>query len=395
MKEHLEPDRADELRRLRRSRAWFKLKRETARLGGQSLRMFSELLQRLYFNTRYDRRALARTVLTQGSAPASSEVAIYLIFPEHGVQWSHLSALAEMRAAGIEPFVISNLPLAVTDRERLLPHCARLMERPNVGYDFGGYRAGILHLADRLPSLNRLWLLNDSVWMVPQAVDWFTQARALGTDFVAASLHHAVKAAAYSPSEPITWHQDVRRRNFHYASFALGIGARVLKDPGFARFWRRLQIRNDKSRTVRNGEIGLSQWIIRNGYSHGATCGFASLDADLQAMDDAVIDDIARNTIVMSGVQAAEMKRIILRSDFRTEAGRRDRIWFILAAVSWQGSSYAVASHAIARCGFQFLKKSPMRLDADAAAIMAGIIAGIPSEAGAQITREGARIMRA
>jgi len=41
----------------------------------------------------------------------------------------------------------------------------RVIERPNFGYDFGGYRDGILLLEAWGIAPERLLILNDSIWM--------------------------------------------------------------------------------------------------------------------------------------------------------------------------------------------------------------------------------------
>ena len=372
---------------------WWKLRREIARLGAQAIALPPELARRLYFRRWYDlvtARAIRRS---PGALPLGPEVGIYLIFPAKGVLPSHLHMLAEMRAQGIAPVVVSNLPLSEADRTRLLPEVAQIVERPNVGYDFGGYRDGVLGLAEALPRVERLWLLNDSAWLVPQPKSWFAEARALGTDVMAASSNYAMPRVDPARFREITWHHATAHRNFHYASYALGFGPRVLRDPAFLRYWRRLDIRNDKTRTVRRGEIGLSQFVLKRGYSHRATCEVDRLDAELAALSDAEIDRVARELVIPDDAPLEAVKAGVLATGADTPTGRAERIALILTTVSRRASAYALPGYTL-RHGFQFLKKSPLWLSPEAAGVMMRLIARIDGPVGDQIRAEARDLMR-
>lgn len=154
--------------------------------------MATELVRKLYFRKYYDlvtSRAIKRSV---GAVPLGRDVAIYLIFPSSGVLTSHLYMLQKLRKSGISPIVVSNIPLNAPDREKLSDFAARIIERPNTGYDFGGYRDGVLEISEHLAKLERIWLINDSVWLVPQAQNWFEQVRTMNEDFVAATSNFSI-----------------------------------------------------------------------------------------------------------------------------------------------------------------------------------------------------------
>ena len=56
----------------------------------------------------------------------------------------------------------------------------------------------------------------------------------------------------------------------HYCSFALLIGRNILRDADFYGFWENLKISDDWLKTIVRGEIGFTQWMIRQKFSHGA-----------------------------------------------------------------------------------------------------------------------------
>lgn len=215
---------------------FWKVKREVARLGQHVLGLSGLSWEYATLRPRYDRAAASLRKVHEGELPLGREAAVYLIFPARGLLRSHLSMLRELGAQGISPVLVSNLPLCPDSLAALRPLCARIVERPNVGYDFGGYRDGVLDLADRLHGLDRLYILNDSAWMVDAPSTWFEDVRALDVDFCGATSNYGVKRCDAHDFRDMTWEFSKDHPNFHYGSYALSVGPRILRDPEFLAF---------------------------------------------------------------------------------------------------------------------------------------------------------------
>jgi len=371
----------------------WKVRRELARLGHDLVSYPSELARKVYFRRWYD-HVTARTIRqTEGACPDAPEIGLYVVFPVSGGQATHLRFLDEMRAAGIAPVVVSNLPLSQADRTRFAARSRLVVERPNVGRDFGGYRDGILAIAPLLSRLDRLWLLNDSVWLVPGGGGWFSEARGLGADMVAATSNFALPRPDPDRFREIFWAPATAHRNFHYASYALGFGGRILRDPGFLRFWRRLDIRDDKARTVRRGEIGLSQWVLRHGFTHGATAGIETLDREISALPDRRLDHLARTLVIPDCPRLEAARQEVLLTDPRSSRGREDRIRLVLATVARVARAYALPAHDLPR-GFPFIKKSPLRLSPGGAERLMTVLLENGQLVGEDILREAREMVR-
>lgn len=337
----------------------WKIRREVARLGRQLHEWPADLHNTLFATAHYDRALRNRIRRFPGRLPGSDRVAIYLIYPGSGLLQSHLDSLEYLRGKGYAALAVSNLPLSDANRDRLLGACWEYMERPNFGYDFGGYRDAILDLADRLPKLERLVLLNDSTWFpLPGARDWLEDVERLGVDFGAAASNYGAPRPELEEFRSMVWKYRSSHRNFHYCSFALFFRPDILKHPDFLGYWRGLRLSDEKKRTVRRGEIGLSQWVLAKGFSHGATLDIASLDRDLEALDDAALLDVARHLIIPEDPRLQDLRRKVLA----LSPDRAELIRLILITVSLQGSSYALAAYSIFWKGFPFLKKSPLWL---------------------------------
>ncbi len=140
----------------------WKLKREFVRLAGHVAGGPTYVFQYLTATPYYDRFMAKRSKVHVGALPMSRRIGLYLIFPQNGLLRSHLRALDHLIDNGYAPLVVSNLPLGEADLSLLKSRSFRVIERVNFGYDFGGYRDGILSLAKDFPRLERLVLLNDS-----------------------------------------------------------------------------------------------------------------------------------------------------------------------------------------------------------------------------------------
>lgn len=366
---------------------WWKIRREMKRVGYQLLNSPVEVAKFFILRRWYDLVTSRSITRTSGDLSLTDEVGIYLIFPRNGLQASHLTMLGEMARAGIAPVVVTNIPLTKADRESLKTLATRIIERPNIGYDFGGYRDGVLEVASVLPNLRYLWLLNDSVWLIPQAISWFDQARSLETDFMAATSNFAMPRVDPHRFRDIVWNHSTNHKNFHYASYALGFGERILQSPAFLKYWRKLNISNDKTRTVRRGEIGLSQWVLRHGFSHGETYKVNQLDIELAKCDDDEVDRIARELVIPDDALLESVYTGVMAQDPRTIQGRADRIALILTAVSRRASAYTLPGYALRR-GFQFLKKSPLWLSPAGATTSLRLIDRIEGPVGDEIRAE-------
>jgi len=141
---------------------FWKLRRELARLG-QQLRAIPETLWKPAAQRKHDRAFDAGFPVHDGAQPLGKKIAILLIYQPHGIQESILEICTHLLAQGFIPFILTNTPLSPHDLERLIPRVWRIIERPNFGYDFGGYRDGIKALWQWKITPGSLLVLNDSI----------------------------------------------------------------------------------------------------------------------------------------------------------------------------------------------------------------------------------------
>ena len=359
-----------------------KINRELKRISTQIIRFPSFMWEYLFLNFIYDKMVSTNKIVHEGIKPIVGEIAIYLVYAPDGLQKSHHDTFVQLAFDNITPIVVSNLPLSTRDLDLLLEKSALVIERPNVGYDFGGYRDAILHLAPDLSKLDRLYILNDSVWMIGGSQSWFEQVRLSDCDFVGATTHYGINRVDPREFRNLQWEFTSKHANFHYASYALAFSKNILCDPRFINFWSTFRISNDKKHTVKRGEIGLSKWIIKNSFSHCATCEDYKLDEEIKALDNKELNDLAHKLIIPQDESLLIQLALVLQNDYNTDLGRVERIQIILTAVSRQATGYVMAYFNISKRNFQFIKKSPLRLSRSGAELTLELLKGFDNDIG-------------
>lgn len=338
-----------------------KIKRELLRLARQPWQLAEDCATFLFGRVYHDRFLAKERRIWPGTQALGDAVAVYVIYPTKGLQATHLRALRYLASKSCSAIVVSNLPLSEAERATIKPLCHVLIERPNFGYDFGGYRDGVLFALDQGQSYKRLFLLNDSTWFpITETADWIADVDRLDLDFTGAASNLGLPRPDAEDFRDMDFAYSSEHRRFHYCSFALAIGARILADPGFRKFWQGFPLTNKKMATVRRGEVGLTAWVLKRGYSHGATIDVAGLDAALSGLPDDRLNAVLRHLIIpedeiMAGVVDAHIP-------LTETMPRQDRINLILTAVGRKGLSYATAYYNIFEVDFAFLKKSPIWL---------------------------------
>ncbi|OWY08446.1 hypothetical protein B6V72_18555 [Thioclava sp. F34-6] len=194
------------------------------------------------------------TKVHTGEALLHRDGAVLLLYPAQGVPAYYIEMLAYLNNRGISPVVVSQLPLLNTDRMRLLAEAYLVIERPNYGYDFGGYRAGVLEILDQGLTFENLFILNDSIWFPLFACcDLIETARDDHSDLYGIYMNERPKTPQRS----------------HLQSYFYRFGPKLTRSADFREFWRRLQTYNNKDLTIRRIEMRLTHWFASHGYSIG------------------------------------------------------------------------------------------------------------------------------
>ncbi|RFC62163.1 polysaccharide biosynthesis-like protein [Fulvimarina endophytica] len=152
--------------------------------------------------------------------------------------------LYQLHAIGFEIVFVSNAEaLDESDVGRLEEISALIVERRNVGYDFGAWKDGIDLIPD-LEALDRLLLVNDSVY---------------------GPIHHLGPTIdRMNPEDADVWGMtDSWDFNFHLQSYFMLFHAAAIRSDAFARFWKSVRYVQSKTFVIRRYEVGVSRAMMR------------------------------------------------------------------------------------------------------------------------------------
>lgn len=231
----------------------------------------------------YDLTVQWRQRLTQGSFPLTDRVAVFLVFQPKGIPPSIFLTLEHLRQNRFSVLLVSNGALRPEDRTRLASNAALVLERPNVGYDFGGYRDGIRHLWSMKHDLSLLVLMNDSTWFpLRRDDDSLARMEALEADLAG----HIFK----TESEKKPW-------NDHVESHLLMISRNYLTSGDFHQFWSSYRMSDMRPTTIGVGEKAFSQLAIRSGRSVRTLMRREWLMSVLTSLGDADLEGVLQQTV--------------------------------------------------------------------------------------------------
>lgn len=321
----------------------WKLKRELYRVAEKANeRLPLQYMQDLVRQRHHDMRLGKVLRETAGALSLSNRVAIFILYQPKGIAESTYFTLDHMAWAGWSVVVVSNTPLRPADREQLASKSAQVIERPNVGYDFGAYREGWRWLERQAHQPQRMILMNDSTWFPLRAGDdSLARMEAMDADLTG----HVFK----------TEKTEDHGRD-HIESHLLMFGPRALANPAIRSFMKRYVMSSSKSATIRRGEKGISQAAMASGLTVKALFGreemvalFAGLSDDdllvavrnLAMHNDAGRD--AREAWLAAAAEGRPWREAFLTWTFRELSNSRQHLvgaTFIDPAISFGGLGY-------------------------------------------------------
>ena len=355
---------------------WWKIKRELARPFAQLLSLPVRLSSFLFGRSYYDAFLRNRARFYHGSREIGTKVCLFVIYPSSGYCDTQLLAMDSITDDSFSLVVLSNARLQSDVREKILSKCAILVERVNFGYDFGAYRDGVLFLkqAGHLNKIEHLWLLNDSCWYPMSDQSWPRLALEKCVDFVGATSAFGLpRNFGAVASRPGTDYR-VTNRNFHYASYSLMISKNIIRDIRFFKFFNKLAISNNKRYTVRRGEIGLTQLVLKMKYSHCETHETRGIQNTLASLNNDQLLAMVENLTTLNRNFLRLGKEEALSHLKRMSSGTvPDRMFvedFVIRCVARQGLCYTLPVWLIESNRFPFLKKSLRLMNPDNQRIM-------------------------
>lgn len=315
----------------------WKIRRELGRLR-QQLRAIPEAIWEPFARARHDRLVRAGLPHMDGKQALGPKVAIVLLFQPRGLADSLFLMCRHLAANGYAVLAVSNAPLSGADKARLADHVWRVLERPNFGYDFGGYRDAIWSLRAWGVRPERLVILNDSIWF-PLRDDDDTLAR--------------MEASPFDVAGTILRERGDAR---FLESYFFSVRGAVLDQPVFRSFWDDLRLTSNKYKVIRRGERGFGAVLRAGGIDFGAMFPTADFDAAIAAADESTLRQTLRYMAAVDPqVQAKGAALAAAAGDPAWLSNARAFIRQVLEKAQFY-SSFPVA--AVTLLGYPVMKKS-------------------------------------
>lgn len=325
----------------------WKIKRELDR-AWQRVRAAVGKLYEPAVQRAYDRRRSTVVKVHQGAVPLKDRVALVLTYQPKGFSPSLVATCRHLCGKGYAPLVVCNAPASDQEVQRLLPETWGVMLRPNYGYDFGGYRDGILYLMDHEIEPTHLIILNDSIWYPLNAADTLIdRMEASGFGLTGAMLQEGNPAKASASS---------RHRDFIESFFYL-VNKDCLVSQAFATFWKTFPMSNLKFNAVYAGERRFSRVMEEAGLSVGCILTRAAM---LEALERQSAEFL-RKTLSFAAYTdlSFEQEASALLSQFSQDETWRRRALLHVATVTRKRHFHASFCYAsITLLNVPFLKKT-------------------------------------
>ena len=267
----------------------WKLQRELNRIR-QQLKGIPEFFTEPLLRRRHDAQRNAMLQAEHGQVAPGPKVALLLVYQPKGISDATVWTCQHLVNKGYAPLVISNAPLSADDKSRLSPWIWRMAERPNFGYDFGGYRDGIWLLSQWKTNPDTLIILNDSIWFPLTANETLIdRMEASDADFVGALQLDPLRQTENIPT---------KKRPF-FGSFFLMVKRGALQHQAFVRFWDRYRITSNKYKTIRRGERGLSHALMDAGVRCEAMYTRGALDRYLGTLTNLKLKEVLQDLVTI------------------------------------------------------------------------------------------------
>lgn len=204
-------------------------------------RLWCHLDPRLYSERLRIRRISEGQVATKGD-----RFVLFVLYARTSIPPFIQTVIDAIGRSRLNLVITTNARISPELRATLLEQCHLLIERADLGRDFGGYKDGISIIEKRYGVPERLILLNDSLFFFEKGVDKLIADLDGDEDLIG-----------------ITEDLDLY---YHIQSFALSFGRNVLKHRRVRKYWHTYRPVSTRYWAVHNGERLLTARLVRAGF---------------------------------------------------------------------------------------------------------------------------------
>lgn len=236
-----------------------------------------EGMQRLWYRLDprlYSERLRIRRISEGRQLRSSNRYVLFVFYGRQTIPAFTRTVIEAIQRRGLNLIISTNARITPSLRESLLDKACLLIERADLGRDFGGYKDGISIIERRFGTCERLILLNDSLFYFENGLDAFIAALDGEDDLIGMCEDHHLY--------------------YHIQSFALSFGPRVLSHPRIRNYWRRFKPISTRRWAITKGERGLTRRLMRAGFKPRIIYSAAGLLPQLRGCGFGELLDVVR-----------------------------------------------------------------------------------------------------
>lgn len=205
------------------------------------MRIWCALNPRVYFES------LRIKGVTEGTVEKKDDVFfIFVLYSKHQLPKFTENGLDAIARSPHNLIVVTNLELAPLVKAKVIDKCHKLIERRNIGRDFGAYKDGVNFVLQNFPDAQRIVLMNDSVFFMERTLNKLIADLNGPHDFIGLT--------------------EVHQFHYHVQSFLLSFGREVIVSRTFQKFWKGYLPIATRRWTIHRGEIRLTRKITKAGF---------------------------------------------------------------------------------------------------------------------------------
>jgi hypothetical protein len=201
-----------------------------------------------------------------GNLQTGIDFAIVAVYPGTTSYASVLRSLNIFRDLDYQVLVVVNLNEKTPEWvERFVNQGFNVIQRPNIGADFGAYKLGIKVLAKSgiLDSIQTLILMNDSIYVTPASASVIQSIAQQGAKSNCIFVHN--------------------QGTSHAASMLLKFNQEVIRNKTFREFWKKYYPYSNKKKTIIKGEHELTKTIGLQAFHPYVSTNLLKVDQDVRS----------------------------------------------------------------------------------------------------------------
>lgn len=209
----------------------------------------AEILMRLWYRLDprvYYERLRIRSITAGKVDKKSQKYAVLVVYTNSPLASFTANVIDALGRSPINLVIVANGSITPFLRAQLLETCYVLVERANVGRDFGAYKDAINILMRSEKDIDRLILMNDSMFFFQRGLGRLIADLDGESEFIGLT--------------------EVFEYHYHVQSFLLSFGFHAVRSRAFLNFWKRYKPLGTRRWSIHKGEVNLTRRMTKAGF---------------------------------------------------------------------------------------------------------------------------------